>query len=143
MLILKRYYCCSGGPTTSGSNSWFQAFAKEYVCFKKVIDWVSKITLLSGIAQTHPHSAYCALTHGLIGQWTYFIRTIPDIAPLLAPLEDAICLHLIPALTGYAACSPNPRGLLTLPCRLGGMGIANPMDIADSQFDTSVKVTAP
>ena len=71
------------------------------------------------------------------------MRIIPDIAPLLAPLEDAICLHLIPALTGYAACSPILRDLLALPCHLGGMGIANPMDIADSQFDASVKVTAP
>ena len=57
------------------------------------------------------------------------MRTIPDIAPLLAPLEDAIRLHLIPALTGYAACSPILRDLLALPCRLGGMEIANHMDI--------------
>ena len=55
----------------------------------------------------------------------------------------AICLHLIPALTGYAACSPILRDLLALPCHLGGMGNVNPMDIADSQFDASVKVTAP
>ena len=62
---------------------------------------------------------------------------------LLAPLEDAIRLHLIPALTGFDACSPILRDLLALPCRLGGMGIANPIGIADSQFDASVKVTAP
>ena len=78
-------------------------------------DWVNKITLLSEIAQSHPHSAYCALTHGLIGRWTYVMRTIPDIASLLAPLEDAIRLHLIPALTDYAACSPILRDLLALP----------------------------
>ena len=119
-----------------------QAFAEEYVS-KKVTDWVNKITLLSEIAQTRSHSAYCALTHGLIGHWKYVMRTIPDIAPLLAPLEDAIHLHLIPALTGYATCSPILRDLLALPCPLGGMGIANLMDIADSQFDASVKVTAP
>ena len=73
------------------------------------------------------------------------MRTIPDIAPLLAPLEDAICLRLIPALTSYTACSPILRDLLSLPCRLGGMGIVNPMhvDIADSQFDASIRVTAP
>ena len=52
-------------------------------------------------------------------------------------------MHLIPALTDFDACSPILRDLLALPCRLGGMGIANPIDIADSQFDTSVKVTAP
>ena len=71
------------------------------------------------------------------------MRTIPDIASLLATLEDAIRLHLIPALTGFDACSPILRDLLALPCRLGGMGIANPIGIADSQFDASVKVTAP
>ena len=71
------------------------------------------------------------------------MRTIPDTALLLVPFEDAIRLHLIPALTGFDACSPILRDLLALPCRLGGMGIANPIDIADSQFDASVKVTAP
>ena len=35
--------------------------------------------------------------------------------------------------------------MLAFPCHLaiGGMGIANHMDIADSQFDASVRVTAP
>ena len=122
--------------------SWLTSFCRG-VCFKKVTDWVSEITLLSEIAQTHPHSAYCALTHDLIGRWTYVMRTIPDIALLLVPFEDAIRLHLIPALTGFDACSPILRDLLALPCHLGGMGIANPIDIADSQFDASVKVTAP
>ena len=51
-------------------------------------------------------------------------------------------MRLIPALTGYASCFPILRNLLSLPCRLGGMGIVNPMDIADSQFDASVCVTA-
>ena len=58
------------------------------------------------------------------------MRTIPDIASLLAPLEDAIRLRLIPALTDYTFCSPILRNLLSLPCRLGGMGIVNPMDIS-------------
>ena len=70
------------------------------------------------------------------------MRTIPDIAPLLAPLEEVVRLRLIPALTDYASYSPILRDLLSLPCRLGGVGIVNPMDIADSQFDASVRVTA-
>ena len=71
------------------------------------------------------------------------MRTIFDIPPLLAPREDAICLRLILAFAGYVACSPILRDLVALPCRLGGMGITNPMDIAHSQFDASVRVTAP
>ena len=43
----------------------------------------------------------------------------------------------------YAACSLILRDLLALPCHLGEMEIANPMDITDSQFDASIKVTAP
>ena len=130
------------GQRHLGAALGSRAFAEEYVS-RKVTDWIDEITQLSEIAQTRPHSAYCALTHGLIGRWTYVMRTIPDIAPLLAPLEDAIRLHLIPALTGSTACSPILRDLLSLPCRLGGMGIVNPMDIADSQFDASVRVTVP
>ena len=72
------------GQRHLGAALGSRAFAKECVS-KKVTDWVSEITLLSEIAQTCPHSAYCALTHGLIGHWTYVMRTIPDIALLLAP----------------------------------------------------------
>ena len=129
------------GQRHLGAALGSRAFAEEYVS-RKVTDWIDEISQLSEIAQTRPHSAYCTFTHGLIGRWTYVMRTIPDIAPLLAPLEDAIRLRLIPALTGYASCSPILRNLLSLPCRLGGMGIVNPMDIADSQFDASVRVTA-
>lgn len=52
-------------------------------------------------------------------------RTIPDIADLLNPLEEAIQQHLIPALTGRPPCSKEERDLLALPIRLGGMGITN------------------
>ena len=71
------------------------------------------------------------------------MRTTPDIAPLLAPLEDAIHLRFIPTLNGYASCSSILRDLFALPCHLGRMGIVSHMDIGDSQFDASVKVTAP
>ena len=51
------------------------------------------------------------------------MRTIPDIAPLLAPPGDAIHLHLIPALTGYShACLPILRDLVSFPCRLELVG---------------------
>ena len=99
--------------------------------------------MLFQIVKSRPHAAYCALTHGLVGCWTYIMRTIPDIAPLLTPLEDAIRLQLIPALTGNDFCSSILRDLLALPFCLGGMGIVDPTNIADSQFDASVEVTAP
>ena len=60
-----------------GAALHLQAFAEEYV-FKKVTDWISKITQLSEIVQTRPHSAHCAFIHGLISRCTYVKRTIPD-----------------------------------------------------------------
>ena len=70
------------------------------------------------------------------------IRTIPDIAPLLIPLEDAnLCTSFLLSLVMLLA--PHSKDLFALPCCLGGMGIVNPMDIADSQFDASVRVTVP
>ena len=54
------------------------------------------------------------------------MRTIPDIAPLLTPLEDTICLCLIPALTGYTACSPILRDLFLFLVALVGWGLLIP-----------------
>ena len=63
------------------------------------------------------------------------MRTIPNIiASLLTTFEDAIRLQLIPVLTGYDSYSSNLRDLLALPCRLGGMGIISPTDVADSHL---------
>ena len=110
------------GQRHLGAALGSRAFAEEYVS-RKVTDWIDEISQLSEIAQTRPHSAYCAFTHGLIGRWIYVMRTIPDIAPLLAPLEDAIRLRLIPALTGYASCSPILRNFLAA---LVGWGLLIP-----------------
>ncbi len=76
-----------------------RSFVSSYVK-AKVNTWVASNYKLSEIAKTQPHAAYSAYTHGLASKWTYFLRTIPDIADLLQPLEDAITSKFIPALTG-------------------------------------------
>ena len=82
-------------------------------------------------------------THGLSSHWTFLLRTIPDIADLLNPLEEAIQLYLIPALTGRPPCSSVERELLALPVRLGGMEITNPASNSHSIFDASTRLTSP
>ena len=83
-------------------SSWFLSYIAEKYVLKKVTDWITRLRIcLLEIAQTHPHSAYHALTCGLINCWKYAMRMIPDIAPLIAPLEDAIHLHLISGFAGY------------------------------------------
>ena len=117
-------------------------FIESYVA-GKVKKWVEEIHQLSEIAQTQPHAAYCAYTHGLSSRWTYLSRTIPDISTLLQPLEDAIHQYLIPALTGRPPCSDEERDLLALPVRLGGMGISNPTQMSSHAFESSVQLTTP
>ena len=68
--------------------------------------------------------------HGLAGRWTYIARTVPGVGDWLRPLEDAIRLRLIPAILGRAPPGDIEWELLTLPVRLGGMGIPSPTQMA-------------
>jgi len=70
------------------------------------------------------------------------MRTIPDISDLLVPLDEAIDTYFIPALTGRDSISNPERQLLSLPARLGGLGLV-PSQTASFEHSSSVKVTAP
>ena len=100
---------------------------------------IGEVTKLVSIATTHPQEAYAALTHGLTGKWVYLMRTIPEIADMLKPLEDAIRLKLIPAITGKLGVSDLMRNLFTLPARLGGLNIPNPSTMSSKEYESSVK----
>ena len=108
---------------------------------KKIAEWTSEIVNLSEIAKKDPHSAYCAFTHGLRHKYTYLFRTVSNIETLLQPLERAITDYLLPAITGNHQCNEIERKLLSLPPKLGGLGIINPIDFAAEQFNDSVMVT--
>ena len=116
-------------------------FAEEYVAVK-LQSWVSEVSALAGIANSRPHAAYSAFTHGLIGRWVYLMRTVPDISSFLKPLEDAIRLQLLPSISRHPGCSADEWDLLSLPYRFGGLGLINPMKVSDSQFDVSLLITA-
>ena len=106
-------------------------------------EWTEQIHCLSTFASSQPHAAYAASTHGLAGRWTYLLRTVQDISPLLRPLEDAIHQQFLPALTGRPPCSPEERELLSLPVRLGGVGINDPTTSAYTEYVTSTQTSAP
>ena len=119
-----------------------RSFVKSYV-EAKVNKWITSIHKLSAIATTQPHAAYAAFTHGLASKWSYFLRTIPNIADLLQPLEDAIRCKFIPALTGRDGVSDAESDLLALPARLGGLGLTDPTKMCNHEFTSSTNVTAP
>ena len=61
---------------------------------------VQKLNILSEIALTEPHAAYCCFIHGLKSTWNYSMHTTPGTGDFLAPIEDIIRNKFIPALTG-------------------------------------------
>ena len=56
------------------------------------------------------------------------MRTLPGIEDLLEPLERAISGLLIPSLTEHTY-SRVERDLMSLPVRLGGLGLTNPCKV--------------
>jgi len=92
---------CGIGITAGGKHhlgtavgSW--AFVEQYVS-DKVDYWVSCVRKLNEIAKVQPHVAYCAFTHGLVGRWTYFLCTLPNISDFLQQgspvLPQKYCSH--------------------------------------------------
>ena len=67
---------------------------------KTVEEWVAQVTRLAEFATTQPQPSYAAFVFGLRNRWTYFLRTLPDIAPFLELLERAISRSEIHQGTG-------------------------------------------
>ena len=122
-----------------GSDEFIQEVLRA-----KVAEWTSDMERLTNFAFTQPHAAFASLTHGIVGRWVYTLRvTRLTTGELLQPLEDKLRQSFLPALTGQSAPNNALRELLALPCRLGGMGISNPVTMSVTQFDTSLKICQP
>ena len=117
-------------------------YTEQYVG-DKVKTWTQELLQLAEITTSQPHAAYAAFVQRLSSRWTYLSRTIPEVSDLFQPLGDAIHQVFIPSLTGRPPCSKLIRDLLTLPVRLGGLGLTNPTVISDDNFQASMKLTAP
>ena len=105
-------------------------------------NWINDIAKLAEFALSQPQACYAAYTFGLKHQWTYFLRTLPDIQDLLEPLENAISHMPIPAIT-ERKCNQLDRNILALPVCLGGLGLGNPSLEARREYASSVKVAKP
>ena len=70
-------------------------------------------------------------------------RTTPNISQLFDPLEDAIRTIFIPSLTSRSPPSDEVRALFSFPVQSGGLGISNPVEMADVEFSSSRKVCDP
>ena len=131
----------SDGQRQLGAALGSEDFRTEYVT-KKVKGWIEEVKTLAKAAESDPHSAYAAFTYGMVHKWGFFQRTIPAPPSLYQPLEDVLKVLFIPKITGRGI-SDLERSLLALPCRLGGIGIPNPVATAEQAFNDSVHITRP
>ena len=107
-----------------------RSFLEEYVG-EKVDKWVNEVTKLADFAISQPQACYAAFTFGLRYRWTYFLRTLLDIAELLEPLERTINEVLMPAVIDHTFTKVE-RDLLGLPVRMGDLGFTDSLVTSSS-----------
>ena len=131
----------SHGRPYLGSPIGTQSYVEEFVQ-KKVGVWKDELLQLCQWACTQPHAAFTAYTHGWCSRWSFLTRTTPNICHLINELEDIIRMNFLPALTGRPPLNNTERDLLSLPARLGGIGIVNPSR-CNHNYQSSMKITEP
>ena len=115
-------------------------FKAEYV--NDMIDtWVGELKTLGEIAKIEPHLAYTAYTFGFQHKYTYFLRTLPDIEPLIQRLDGSIDEFIKILLNGYNF-SELERLWFSLPPKMGGLGITIPSKLCDIYYNNSIAMTA-
>ena len=97
--------------------------------------------MLSKIGTIHPQAAYTCYTSGYQHKFSYYLRTIPGIEIYLAEVEHTIRHSFIPAITGGHIVTDDERTLLSLPPRLGGLGIKILTEAAPIEFTNSMNLT--
>ena len=78
------------------------------------------------------------LVNGLI----FCVHYLTSQTYVLQPLETTILKEFIPAIAGKSI-SDFERDLFSLPVRMGGLGLCDPSNIADFEFEASVSITSP
>jgi hypothetical protein len=111
----------------------------QYVA-SKVEKWIEDIKDLSKIAAEEPQAALSAFTKGICHRWSFVQRTISNISHLFNPLEECLRSTFIPSIIGRKV-SDDERAVLSLPVRFGGMGIANPVEVANREYYASKAIT--
>ena len=116
-----------------------QEFRDQYVN-NKVQTWIEDIEMLTAIAEDEPQLVYSSYTKAMCMRWCFVQRTIPNTKNYFIPLEETIRNKLIPAIVGRNV-SDVERKLISLPVRLGGLGIQDPTETAEREFYNSSLVT--
>ena len=116
-------------------------FRAQYAT-EKVTKRCNELHRLADFAKTQLHAAYSAFTHGILGQYNYFMRTIPGIHEFIKPVDDVIRLELVRALLNSTVPEVDPQ-LCSLRLCHGGLGIPIFSEVTEFQIEASQTITLP
>ncbi|KAL7475656.1 LOW QUALITY PROTEIN: hypothetical protein ACHAW6_003456, partial [Cyclotella cf. meneghiniana] len=117
--------------------------SREGVMQGCIDSWVHGVKQLAAVATRFPHSAYAGLVSCLAAEWQYVCRIVPDIGPLLAPIEQVLRDTFLPAVIGPGiAIDDDLRNLLALGVKSGGLAIRDPTTQADALYQSSRDATS-
>ena len=132
--------------TTDGQCHYGAAIGTSNFCVQhaaeKVTKWCNELHRLADFAKTQPHAAYSAFTQGILSQYNYFMRTIPEMHKFIKDVDDVTRLELLPALLNSVVPKVD-RQLYSLSLRHGGLGILVLFEVAESQLEASQAITLP
>src|SRR6185437_16387812 len=120
-----------------GNSDFKESYVKH-----KVDNWILAVKKLAVIATTQPHAAFSAFTQSLQGQWTFLSRAMPGISHLFEPLEQSIWHDFIRSLLRREV-NELERDMLSLPARMGGMGIHKPVEECLISNTNSAYISVP
>lgn len=109
---------------------------------KKIDGWIAALKKITMVAASQPHAAFSAFTQCMQSQWTFLSRSMPQVSELFERLEDEIRLRFLPALLRREV-NDFERDVLSLPARLGGLGITKPHVVCVDAHEHSMRVSAP
>ena len=69
-------------------------------------------------------------------KWSHVQKVVRNCGPMLQRLHDAIVTNFFPALFD-SDVSELETSMFFLPARMGGLGIRDPIDLCDVDFDSS------
>ena len=110
---------------------------------EKCARWERAVRKLSSFAVHYPQSAYAGFARSLQNEWQYVQRVVDDCKDLFVPLAGVIG-EFVAAVLGSVEDEGNPLaiGLTTIPVRHGGLGLLDPVDLADINHGDSLAATS-
>ena len=112
---------------------------KDKFMDEKVGERCADLRQLSDIARREPQIANSAFSFRLSKRWNYVCRT-PDVAERLKALEHETRESFVHAILNRSfSCTDQLRRVIALPPRFGGLGIPNMPEMANKEYEYSLK----